>query len=94
MEDEVTFELVLAAVMEEFKTHILEFKKEISMLVFDTDAQTSRIQVNTITEGSIIVKGSVQADDSSQQDTIYTKLSNSLNSDSQVMGYTVISANY
>ena len=68
MENEVAFELMLdGAGLEEFKAQVEEFKKEMSVLVFGDDTHTSRIRVDTITEGSIIIKGSVQADSPSQQ---------------------------
>ena len=68
MENEVAFELMLDATrLEEFKAQTEKFKKEMSVLAFGDDTHTSRIRVDTITEGSIIIKGSVQAISPSQQ---------------------------
>ena len=68
MENEVTFELMLDATrLKEFKAQVEAFKKEMSVVAFGSNIHNSRIRVDTITEGSIIIKGSVQADSPSQQ---------------------------
>ena len=52
------------------------------------------ITILTISQGSTIVRGSVQAEDPSQQETIFTQLEGSVGQNSQFMGYNVISASY
>ena len=63
-------------------------------MLFGDESHTDMITILVIFEGSTIVRGAVQAEDPSQQETIFTKLEGSVGQNSQFMGYNVISASY
>ena len=63
-------------------------------MLFGDESHTDMITILVIFEGSTIVRGAVQAEDPSQQETIFTQLEGSVGQNSQFMGYSVISASY
>ena len=94
MEAEVRFQLELSAAIEEFKLHIQEFKRAFSRRVFGDESRSSLMTIESIVEGSTVVRGAVQAESSSQQQTILAQLSEDLNSNSRILGFLVLSVQY
>ena len=62
MEKEVDFQLEMAADISTFKQQVVEFKEEVSRMAFGWE-NINRVRITSITEGSTIVRGAVEAED-------------------------------
>ena len=61
---------------------------------FGDESKAEMVRIKSLKEGSVIVKGSVEAENKDQQDQIFSNLESNLKGEQTLMGYGIIAASY
>ena len=92
---EVGFQLELDTTVSEFQEKIEEFKKAMAEIIWGTgNHDLALITITSIVSGSVVVDGSVQVESEEEEDQVFNTLVQDLSTNSQIMGYNVMSAQY